>query len=102
MQVQSKLIHLYQHEDPLSVGNDMRMLVSDMAGRASIELKSQELGIDSREIASSSVALLIASKRWNRADLLLKQLMPHSNYYFLKNSLVLVKILHYRTLANND
>jgi len=37
---------LYQHEDPESVGNDMRMLVSDMAGRASIELKSQELGID--------------------------------------------------------
>ena len=32
---------LYQHEDPSSVGNDMRMLVSDMAGRASIELKSQ-------------------------------------------------------------
>ncbi|MSW98992.1 MAG: citramalate synthase, partial [Actinobacteria bacterium] len=38
--------NLYQHEDPTSVGNDMRMLVSDMAGRASIELKSQELGID--------------------------------------------------------
>lgn len=37
---------LYQHEDPAEVGNDMRMLVSDMAGRASIELKSQELGID--------------------------------------------------------
>ena len=37
---------LYQHEDPQSVGNDMRMLVSDMAGRASIELKSQELGVD--------------------------------------------------------
>ena len=37
---------LYQHEDPELVGNDMRMLVSDMAGRASIELKSQELGID--------------------------------------------------------
>ena len=37
---------LYQHEDPASVGNDMRMLVSEMAGRASIELKSQELGID--------------------------------------------------------
>jgi 2-isopropylmalate synthase len=37
---------LYQHEDPSSVGNDMRMLVSEMAGRASIELKSQELGID--------------------------------------------------------
>jgi 2-isopropylmalate synthase len=37
---------LYQHEDPESVGNDMRMLVSEMAGRASIELKSQELGFD--------------------------------------------------------
>lgn len=37
---------LYQHTDPAEVGNDMRMLVSDMAGRASIELKSQELGID--------------------------------------------------------
>ena len=37
---------LYQHEEPASVGNDMRMLVSDMAGRASIELKSQELGVD--------------------------------------------------------
>jgi 2-isopropylmalate synthase len=38
--------NLYQHEDPATVGNDMRMLVSDMAGRASIELKSKELGID--------------------------------------------------------
>jgi 2-isopropylmalate synthase len=38
--------NLYQHEDPSSVGNDMRMLVSEMAGRASIELKSLELGVD--------------------------------------------------------
>ncbi len=37
---------LYQHMDPKHVGNDMRMLVSDMAGRASIELKSRELGLD--------------------------------------------------------
>ena len=37
---------LYQHADPKSVGNDMRMLVSDMAGRASIELKGRELGFD--------------------------------------------------------
>lgn len=40
---------LYQHEDPSSVGNDMRMLVSEMAGRASVELKSAELGIDLRD-----------------------------------------------------
>ncbi|QBI52973.1 citramalate synthase [Streptomonospora litoralis] len=37
---------LYQHIDPALVGNDMRMLVSDMAGRASIELKAKELGFD--------------------------------------------------------
>ena len=37
---------LYQHTDPAKVGNDMRMLVSEMAGRASIELKGRELGFD--------------------------------------------------------
>ena len=37
---------LYQHIDPELVGNTMRMLVSDMAGRASIELKGRELGYD--------------------------------------------------------
>jgi 2-isopropylmalate synthase len=39
---------LYQHADPLAVGNDMRLLVSEMAGRASIELKGRELGYDLR------------------------------------------------------
>ncbi|QBX54236.1 citramalate synthase [Nocardioides seonyuensis] len=38
--------NLYQHLDPAEVGNDMRLLVSDMAGRASIELKGRELGFD--------------------------------------------------------
>ena len=37
--------NLYQHLDPVAVGNDMRLLVSDMAGRASIELKGRELGL---------------------------------------------------------
>ncbi|WP_354642427.1 citramalate synthase [Kitasatospora camelliae] len=37
---------LYQHIDPELVGNTMRMLVSDMAGRASVELKGRELGYD--------------------------------------------------------
>jgi 2-isopropylmalate synthase len=40
---------LYQHMDPAGVGNDMRLLVSDMAGRASIELKGRELGFDLSE-----------------------------------------------------
>ncbi|WP_405060593.1 citramalate synthase [Kribbella sp. NBC_01505] len=46
---------LYQHTDPALVGNDMRMLVSEMAGRASIELKGRELGFDlgnDRELVS--------------------------------------------------
>ena len=38
--------NLYQHTEPEAVGNDMRMLVSDMAGRASIEMKGRELGYD--------------------------------------------------------
>ncbi|SDQ38270.1 citramalate synthase [Thermostaphylospora chromogena] len=37
---------LYQHIDPAEVGNDMRMLVSDMAGRASVELKGREMGYE--------------------------------------------------------
>jgi 2-isopropylmalate synthase len=38
--------NLYQHIDPVQVGNDMRMLVSDMAGRANIQIKGEELGFD--------------------------------------------------------
>jgi 2-isopropylmalate synthase len=40
---------LYQHTDPSGVGNDMRLLVSEMAGRASIELKGRQLGYDLSE-----------------------------------------------------
>ncbi|MDG4859965.1 citramalate synthase [Streptomyces sp. T-3] len=50
---------LYQHIDPEQVGNTMRMLVSDMAGRASIELKGRELGIElggDRELVGRVVA----------------------------------------------
>jgi 2-isopropylmalate synthase len=36
---------LYQHVDPAVVGNDMRVLVSELAGRASVELKARELDI---------------------------------------------------------
>src|SRR5205823_4618932 len=37
---------LYQHIDPALVGNDMRILVSELAGRASVELKARALDID--------------------------------------------------------
>lgn len=45
---------LYSHIDPRLVGNDTRILVTEMAGRASVELKGRELGVD---IASDPVAL---------------------------------------------
>jgi 2-isopropylmalate synthase len=37
---------LYNHIDPATVGNGMRVLVTEMAGRASLELKGAELGLD--------------------------------------------------------
>lgn len=37
---------LYNHMEPKTVGNDMRILVTEMAGRASVELKTRELGIE--------------------------------------------------------
>jgi 2-isopropylmalate synthase len=46
--------NLYQHTDPALVGNDMRMLVSHMAGRANVQIKGEELGFDlsDRELAA--------------------------------------------------
>lgn len=49
---------LYNHIDPGTVGNDMRVLVTEMAGKASLELKAQELGVDlaaQPEVLSSAV-----------------------------------------------
>jgi 2-isopropylmalate synthase len=37
---------MYNHLDPTVVGNDQRILVTEMAGRASVELKAGELGVD--------------------------------------------------------
>jgi 2-isopropylmalate synthase len=50
--------NLYQHLDPVAVGNDMRLLVSDMAGRASIELKGRELGFDLSDGSAEDKALV--------------------------------------------
>ena len=45
---------LYQHTDPEYVGNTMRMLISDMAGRANVQIKGEQLGHDlsDRELAA--------------------------------------------------
>jgi len=61
---------LYNHCDATEVGNDMRVLVTEMAGRASIELKSKELGFDlagSNEVLSAVVERVKAleAKGWS-------------------------------------
>ncbi len=49
----------YEHMDPQRVGNDRRVLVSDMSGKSNVEYKARELGVrlggngfDSRRIVS--------------------------------------------------
>jgi 2-isopropylmalate synthase len=42
----AKNADLYQHIDPGVVGNDLRLLVSELAGRSTIVLKGRDLGID--------------------------------------------------------
>ncbi len=51
---------LYQHVDPALVGNDMRMLVSDMSGRANVQIKGEQLGFDlsERELAARVTSTL--------------------------------------------
>jgi 2-isopropylmalate synthase len=36
----------YEHMDPAQVGNQRRVLVSDLAGKSNVEYKAKELGID--------------------------------------------------------
>ena len=36
----------YEHIDPIAVGNHTRFLMSDLSGRATVQLKADELGID--------------------------------------------------------
>ncbi|GLY66944.1 citramalate synthase [Amycolatopsis taiwanensis] len=56
---------LYNHIDPALVGNDMRVLVTEMAGRASLELKGRELGVD---LAGRPEALTSAVNKVKRLE----------------------------------
>ncbi|HEX3733448.1 MAG TPA: citramalate synthase [Mycobacteriales bacterium] len=53
---------LYNHMEPETVGNDMRILVTEMAGRASVELKSRELGLDLTEHPKTVSAVVATVK----------------------------------------
>ncbi len=45
----------YEHETPSLVGNRTRMVVSELAGKASIVSKAQELGLDMDEVTARAV-----------------------------------------------
>jgi 2-isopropylmalate synthase len=45
----------YEHVDPDSVGNGTRFVVSEMAGRATLDLKAREIGIDLDGPAATNV-----------------------------------------------
>ena len=58
---------LYNHIDPELVGNDMRILVTEMAGRASVELKSRELGLTCPTTRRPSRGVVATGSRtWSR------------------------------------
>ncbi|MBK5223232.1 MAG: citramalate synthase [Acidimicrobiia bacterium] len=59
----------YEHVDPTTVGNGTRFLVSDLSGRATIELKANELGV---ELDGAQVGEVVAQ---------LKEL-EHRGYHF--------------------
>ncbi|MEE8603136.1 citramalate synthase [Euzebya tangerina] len=42
----AKNTDLYQHIEPARVGNELRMLVSELAGRATVVMKGADLGLD--------------------------------------------------------
>ncbi|TDV38631.1 citramalate synthase [Actinophytocola oryzae] len=75
---------LYNHIDPTVVGNDMRVLVTEMAGRASLELKGRELGVDlagQPEVLTAAVRKVkeLESHGWSfeAADASLELLLRH-------------------------
>jgi 2-isopropylmalate synthase len=55
---------LYNHMNPVDVGNGQRVLVTEMAGRASVELKGAELGLDlaGRPDATSAVVATVKER----------------------------------------
>jgi 2-isopropylmalate synthase len=70
-----KEVRAYEHMDPRRVGNDRRVLVSDMSGRSNVEYKAKELGIvlgsngyDSRKIVSQIKALEQNGYQFDVAD----------------------------------
>lgn len=48
----------YEHVDPEAVGNNTRLVVSELAGRATVVMKAEELGIDLQNEPDTVTAIL--------------------------------------------
>jgi 2-isopropylmalate synthase len=80
----------YEHMDPCKVGNDRRVLVSDLSGRSNVEYKAKELGVvlgsngfDSRKIVSQIKALEQQGYQFDVADGSLKILLQKLTDQFI-------------------
>lgn len=56
-------VHTYEHVDPELVGNDRRVLLSELSGRANIVYKTREFGLESEMTKEQTAALLDELKR---------------------------------------
>ncbi len=91
----------YEHIDPALVGNGTRFLVSDLSGRATIELKMKELGLDLDPVQTKSVleelkSLENAGYHFEAADASLRLLMKRATgwrnpYFELESFRVMVE-----------
>ena len=70
-----KMPRAYEHMDPQRVGNQRRVLVSDLSGKSNVEYKAKELGVeigkngfDSRQIASEIKQLEQEGYQFDTAD----------------------------------
>ena len=64
-------VRAYEHIDPASVGNERRVLVSELSGRGTILAKARELGVDLEEDADRIPAILARLKE-----------LEHRGYHF--------------------
>ena len=55
----------YEHMDPARVGNQRRVLVSDLSGRSNVEYKAQELGVDLGNNGYDSSKIVSKLNSWN-------------------------------------
>lgn len=95
---------LYQHIDPALVGNDMRTLVSDMAGRANIQLKGSELGFDLSD--RDTAARVTERVKLKEADGYTYEAADASFEMLLRDELGILsepfEIIHWRAFSEGD